>query len=148
MTRPRGLRLHLLLGVIVAALAVGGWLPLSGPEPKRAGAAEPKLAGAAGPKLAGAAEPKLAGAAGPKIDYRGTGVVEAIMPPPSSLHATRPVILIHHDPVPDLMNESMSMPFIAASTDLFRGLHVGDRIAFGMQVTPDALLVVTITRLP
>ena len=132
MTRPRGLRLHLPLGVVVAALAVGGWLPLSGP----------------GPKLAGAAEPKLAGAAGPKIDYRGTGVVEAIMPPPSSLHATRPVILIHHDPVPDLMNESMSMPFIAASTDLFRGLHVGDRIAFGMQVTPDALLVVTITRLP
>ena len=86
--------------------------------------------------------------AGPKVDYRGTGVVEAILPPPSDLHATRPVILIHHDPVPDLMNESMSMPFIAASTDLFRGLHVGDRIAFGMQVTPDALLVVTITRLP
>jgi Cu/Ag efflux protein CusF len=98
--------------------------------------------------LAGGGWLVLARAAGPKVDYRGTGVVEAILPPPSDLHATRPVILIHHDPVPDLMNESMSMPFIAASTDLFRGIHVGDRIAFGMQVTPDALLVVTITRRP
>jgi len=84
--------------------------------------------------------------AGPRVDWRGTGVVEALLPAPSTLHATRPVIVIHHDPVPGLMPESMSMPFIAASTSLFRGLHVGDRIAFGLQETPDALLVVTITR--
>jgi hypothetical protein len=33
----------------------------------------------------------------PKPDYRGTGVVVALLPPPSDLHATRPVIIIHHD---------------------------------------------------
>jgi hypothetical protein len=85
-------------------------------------------------------------AAAPHVDYRGTGVVQAILPPPSDLHRTRPVIVIFHDPVPGLMAEAMSMPFIAASTDLFRDLHPGDHIAFGMQATPDALLVVTIER--
>ena len=83
----------------------------------------------------------------PHVDYRGTGVVQALLPPPSDLHRTRPVIVIFHDPVPGLMPESMSMPFIAASVDLFRGVRTGDRIAFGMQETPDALLVVSIERL-
>ena len=84
--------------------------------------------------------------AAPRVDYRGTGVVQALLPPPSDLHRTRPVIVIFHDPVPGLMPDAMSMPFIAASTELFRDLHPGDRIAFGMQDTPDALLVVTIDR--
>ena len=53
-------------------------------------------------------------------DYRGTGVV---------------------------MDETMDMPFIAASSELFRDLRAGDRIAFGLQATPDALLVVSIKRL-
>ncbi len=82
-----------------------------------------------------------------KADYRGTGVVLAILPPPSALHATRPVIVIHHEPIVGLMEESMAMPFIAASTALFTGLAPGDRIAFGLQDTPGALLVVTIERL-
>lgn len=82
----------------------------------------------------------------PKPDYRGTGVVVALLPPPSNLHATRPVIIISHDPVPGLMDEAMSMPFIAASTTLFRDLRPGDRIAFGLKTTPDALLVVSIER--
>lgn len=81
-------------------------------------------------------------------DWEGTGVVLALMPPPSDLHATRPVILIQHDPIRGLMAESMSMPFIAASTDLFRGIHVGDRIAFGLKETPGALLVISIERSP
>ena len=42
----------------------------------------------------------------------------------------------------------MTMPFIAASTDLFRGLRPGDRVAFSLEDTPDALLVVAIGRLP
>ena len=84
--------------------------------------------------------------AAPHVDYHGTGIVQALLPPPSDLHATRPVIVIFHDPVPGLMPEAMSMPFIAASTALFRGVRTGDRIAFGMQETPDALLVVTIER--
>lgn len=80
-------------------------------------------------------------------DYRGTGEVVQLLPPPSELHATRPVIIIHHDPIAGLMDESMDMPFIAASIKLFRGLRAGDRIAFGLHATPDALLVVSIERL-
>ena len=81
-------------------------------------------------------------------DWRGTGSIVALMPPPSALDATRPVIIIHHQPIPGLMSEEMSMPFIAASTDLFRDLHPGDRIAFTLKDVPGALLVVTIDRLP
>lgn len=84
---------------------------------------------------------------GVKPDYRGRGVVLAMLPPPSDLHATRPVIVIEHEPIAGLMDEKMSMPFIAASTALFQGLHKGDRIAFGLKDTPDALLVVAIERL-
>ena len=82
-----------------------------------------------------------------RADYRGTGVVLAILPPPSDLHASRPVIVIEHEPIAGLMDERMSMPFIAASTALFEGLRPGDRIAFGLQDTPGALLVVTVERL-
>ena len=82
-----------------------------------------------------------------KPDYRGRGVILAMLPPPSDLHATRPVIVIEHEPIAGLMDEKMSMPFIAASTALFQGLHKGDRIAFGLKDTPDALLVVAIERL-
>jgi len=80
-------------------------------------------------------------------DYLGTGVVVALLPPPSTLHATRPVIIIHHDPIPGLMAEAMSMPFIAASASLFEGLRPGDRIAFGLKGPPGALLVVSLERL-
>ena len=62
-----------------------------------------------------------AAAQAPKVDYRGTGVIVAILPAPSSLHATRPVIILEHDPIPPLMDEHMTMPFIAASAELFRG---------------------------
>jgi len=81
------------------------------------------------------------------VNYRGTGVVLALLPPPSSLHATRPVIVIEHDPIKGLMDEHMSMPFIAASTQLFENLKAGDSIAFGLMDTPGALLVVTVERL-
>ena len=83
----------------------------------------------------------------PTPDYLGTGVVVSLLPPPSTLHATRPVIIIHHDPIPGLMDEAMSMPFIADSTKLFDGLRPGDRIAFELKGTPEALLVVSIERL-
>lgn len=83
-------------------------------------------------------------AVAPKPDWRGTGVIQALLPPPSSLHPTRPVIIIEHDPIAGLMKEKMSMPFIAASTTLFRGFNVGDRISFGLKETPDALLVIVI----
>src|SRR6266849_1214160 len=56
---------------------------------------------------------------GVKPDYRGKGVVLAMLPPPSDLHATRPVIVIEHEPIAGLMDDKMSMPFIAASTALF-----------------------------
>ena len=97
--------------------------------------------------LAAGAAGQPAQAPAAKPDYRGTGVVLAILPPPSNLHATRPVIVIDHDPIAGLMDEKMSMPFLAASTDLFRGLSPGDRITFGLKDTPDALLVIVVERL-
>jgi len=75
-------------------------------------------------------------------DYQGTGVIVGLHPPPSSLHATRPVVVLDHDPIVGLMDEKMSMPFIAASTDLFSGVKPGDRVEFGLKSTPDALLVI------
>jgi hypothetical protein len=83
----------------------------------------------------------------PTPDYLGTGTIISLLPPPSSLHATRPVIIIHHDPIPRLMDEAMSMPFVAASTKLFEGLRPGDRVTFGLKDTPEALLVVSLERL-
>ena len=80
-------------------------------------------------------------------EFRGTGVVVALLAPPSSLHATRPVIVIHHDPIVPLMPERMDMPFLAASAALFANLRAGDRIAFTLRDTADALLVVRIERL-
>lgn len=79
-------------------------------------------------------------------EFRGTGVIVALLPPPSSLHASRPVIVIHHDPLVPLMPERMEMPFLAASTALFADFRVGDRIVFTLRETPDALLVVGIER--
>ena len=84
----------------------------------------------------------------PPAEYRGTGVVVALMPAPSSLHATRPVIVLQHQPIPGLMDEEMSMPFIASSPDLFRNLKPGDRVTFVLRDTPGALLVISLQRLP
>jgi len=83
-----------------------------------------------------------------KPDCRGTGIVLALLPAPSDLHATRPVIVIRPDPIPGLMDESMSMPFIVAAPTLFAGLRTGDRIAFGLEDTRGALLVISIRRPP
>jgi len=94
----------------------------------------------------------VAGAAGAqpapadKPDWRGTGIVLKLLPPPSELHATRPVIVLQHDPIPGLMEESMTMPFIAASTALFRDVRVGERVTFGLKEVPDALLVISIEK--
>ena len=81
-------------------------------------------------------------------DWRGTGVIVALLPPPSDLHATRPVIILRHDPIPGLMNEAMTMPFLAASSALFRGHQAGDRVTFGLKEVPDALLVISIEPAP
>ena len=81
-------------------------------------------------------------------EWHGTGVALAVLPPPSDLHATRPVIVIQHEAIPGLMEEAMAMPFLVASTTLFEGLKNGDRIAFTLRDVPDALLVIAIERLP
>lgn len=73
-------------------------------------------------------------------------MIVGLHPPPSALHATRPVVVVRHDPIADLMDESMEHPFIAASTKLFKGLEPGDRVAFGMKTTTDALLVISLKR--
>jgi len=79
-------------------------------------------------------------------DYQGTGILVGLHPPPSALHATRPVVVVRHDPIAGLMDETMEHPFIVASTALFAGLTPGDRVAFDMKTTKDALLVVSLTR--
>ena len=94
---------------------------------------------------AGAQPPKPEAA---KPDWRGTGVILKLLPPPSDLHATRPVIVLQHDPIPGLMAESMTMPFLAESTTLFRGHHAGERVTFGLKEVPDALLVISIEKAP
>jgi hypothetical protein len=94
------------------------------------------------------AAPAPAQLAGGKPDWHGTGTVLAMLRAPSDLHATRPVIVIRHDPIPGLMDEAMYMPFIVATADLFEGLHPGDRIAFGLKETPGALLVISVDRRP
>jgi Cu/Ag efflux protein CusF len=81
-------------------------------------------------------------------DYQGTGVIVALHAPPSPLHPTRPVVVLHHEPIVGLMDERMDMPFIAASTDLFRGMQPGDRVEFGLKVTDDALLVIYLRPAP
>lgn len=87
-----------------------------------------------------------AAAAQAPAEYRGHGVVLALVPAPSALHATRPVIILQHEPIPGLMDEEMSMPFIAATTDLFRDVQAGDRVAFVLRDTPGALVVVSLRR--
>jgi Cu/Ag efflux protein CusF len=84
----------------------------------------------------------------PHAEWHGTGVVLAMLRPPSDLHATRPVIVLQHEPIPGLMKEAMTMPFIVASVGLFAGLHAGDHVAFALADTPGALLVVSLERLP
>jgi Cu/Ag efflux protein CusF len=83
-----------------------------------------------------------------EVLWHGTGVVLALLPPPSDLHATRPVIVIQHGPIPGLMEKSMAMPFIAASTTLLEGLRPGDNVAFTLEDVPDALLLISIQRVP
>ena len=98
---------------------------------------------AAGPAGAQAPKPDAS-----RPDWRGTGVILKLLPPPSDLHATRPVIVLQHEPIPGLMDESMTMPFLAASTALFRGHHAGERVTFGLKEAPDALLVISIEKAP
>src|SRR5439155_4399416 len=59
----------------------------------------------------------LPGAHAQPARWRGHGVVVALLPAPSSLHATRPVVVLDHEPIAGLMEERVSMPFIAASAD-------------------------------
>ena len=89
-----------------------------------------------------------AGAQPARPDWKGTGVILKMLPPPSDLHATRPVIVLQHEPIPGLMEESMTMPFIAASTALFKHHHTGERVRFGLKEAPDALLVISIEKAP
>jgi hypothetical protein len=83
-----------------------------------------------------------------KPDYQGTAVIVGLHPPPSALHPTRPVVVLYHEPVVGLMDEKMEMPFIAASTELFKGLKPGDHVEFGLKNTPDALLVIDLHLAP
>jgi Cu/Ag efflux protein CusF len=108
------------------------------------------LLAALAPILLAALAPAAAQAprAGAGREWHGIGVALAVLPPPSDLHATRPVIVIQHEAIPGLTDEAMAMPFLVASTSLFDGLKAGDRITFVLRDVPDALLVVSLERLP
>src|SRR5260370_28368023 len=67
-------------------------------------------------------------ASSPKADWRGPGTVVAVLPPPSSLHATRPVIIIHHAPIHRLTEAALDMPFIAPPPRPSAGLPPGPPI--------------------
>ena len=79
--------------------------------------------------------------------WSGVGVIRAMLPAPSPLHATRPVVVLEHEPIHGLMEEKMSMPFIVDSVALFGDLKIGERVAFELVDTPGALLVVRLDRL-
>ncbi len=96
--------------------------------------------------LAAPAAAQPARPAAPKADWHGSAVVLAILPPPSDLHATRPVIVLQHEAIPGLMEQAMAMPFLVTSPALFEGIRPGDRITFGLREVPDALLVISIER--
>lgn len=88
-----------------------------------------------------------AAAAAQTARWSGVGTVMALLPAPSPFHATRPVIVLDHEPIPGLMDQRMSMPFIASSAALFSDLKIGERVAFELLDTPGALLVVRVDRL-
>jgi Cu/Ag efflux protein CusF len=79
--------------------------------------------------------------------WSGVATIMAMLPPPSPLDATRPVVVLDHEPISGLMDERMSMPFIVSSPALFGDLKIGDRVAFELRDTPGALLVVRLDRL-
>jgi Cu/Ag efflux protein CusF len=106
------------------------------------------IALAAGPAAAQPARPRTATPASATPDWHGTGVILKMLMPPSELHATRPVIVLQHDPIPGLMEEAMTMPFITASAALFRQRYAGERVTFGLKEVPDALLVISIEPAP
>ncbi len=84
---------------------------------------------------------------GPGI-YHGTGVVLAVLPAPSPFDPERPVVILQHDPIPDLMDKAMTHPFVVHSQKLLRGIVPGTRVQFTLKDTPGALLVVRLLAVP
>ncbi len=80
--------------------------------------------------------------------YHGTGMVLAVLPAPSQLDAERPVGILQHDPIPELMDKRMTHPFLVRSQRLLRGIAPGTRVRFTLKDTPGALLVVRLTVIP
>ena len=82
---------------------------------------------------------------GPGV-YHGFGVVVEVVPAPSQLDATRPVVVLRHEPIKDLMDEGMTHPFLVRSERLLRGITPGTRVRFTLKDTPGALLVVRLEK--
>lgn len=82
---------------------------------------------------------------GPGV-YHGTGLVLAVLPAPSPLDATRPVIILRHDPIEALMEKGMTHPFVVRSEELLRGIGPGTPVRFTLKDTPGTLLVVRLEK--
>jgi Cu/Ag efflux protein CusF len=80
--------------------------------------------------------------------YHGTGMVLAVLPAPSPLDAKRPVIILRHEPIPELMDKGMTHPFIVGSEKLLRDIGPGMQVRFTLKDTPGALLVVRLEAVP
>lgn len=80
--------------------------------------------------------------------YHGSGIVLAVLRAPSPLDATRPVVILRHDPIPDLMDKGMTHPFLVRSPGLLEGIAPGARVRFTLKDTPGALLVVRLEPMP
>ncbi len=84
---------------------------------------------------------------GPGV-YQGTGMVLAVIAAPSPLDPERPIIILQHEPIPDLMDKGMTHPFLVRSPRLLRGIAPGAHVRFTLKDTPGALLVVHLEVMP
>jgi len=58
------------------------------------------------------------------------------------------LVLLKHDSIPGLMDESMSMAFFVESPEMLSGVKPGDRFRITLKETPGKLLIIKMEPLP
>lgn len=77
--------------------------------------------------------------AAPMQTAQGTGVVKAI-------DAKAASITLAHDPIPALKWSAMTMPFKLAKPELAKGLAVGQKVSFDVEMAADHQFSITAIR--
>ena len=72
--------------------------------------------------------------------YRTNAVIQEIW--------AKDLVLVKHEPIPGLMDESMSMAFFVQSPKMLEGVKSGDRFRITLKETPGKLLIVKMERAP